>query len=598
VSPLTRFVCVPAPSFHKLQDQPLLLFLAFSFLAAVGTLPTCMATSATTGGRLWQNGRLAQSYDRLGPCLGSGGMGSVWAARIGDGYSGETSGCAGSWVAVKAIPVELKPGERDAGGLHTGLRECLSTFKDLNPIHVVRYESYWLEEPAQLPFEIRQFCERGRSSSSAAPPPAAEAKLKPEHSASKAPALPPVPASPESDAAEDPSAALPSEVLDAEPAQSLRFIEPSEKAGFGLDSDRFGGASFGIGSFSLGCSSNNFGRNNSYSCGSPHGGESCGFLWEPNSDIVDGQTPRSTPVGSPQVRQRLPVIAAQQRPSEFVVLLIEMELMGPPPGGASATATEERSTLRAWLQRSSRSISDAADVFAALMLSVRHIHRKRIVHADLKPDNIFCVVERQKVAAVRIGDFGLAGENQLNRQFSYGVLKRPAALGGTPGYVAPEILRAERDLEVNPCSDKVDIYACAVILLELLLLPFRTHMEKARFMETCCDQKVMPDFIARLPKTKALLLEMLDHEPAARLSAEEVCKRFEKEVRKELCRSGMQLLCSPDFSERLPNQAGNGTVRQPDPVQKGRSGAESKVKGGAPPVPHRKHTGRKGRRRT
>merc|ERR1719450_368745 len=103
--------------------------------------------------------------------------------------------------------------------------------------------------------------------------------------------------------------------------------------------------------------------------------------------------------------------------------------MGKPPDGPAAS-TDERLTLRAWLQRRSRTLSDAADAFGSMMLSVRHIHRKRIVHADLKPDNLFCVFERSRITSVRIGDFGLAGENQQGRQFAYGVLRRIRIMGG------------------------------------------------------------------------------------------------------------------------------------------------------------------------
>merc|ERR1719336_92516 len=117
-----------------------------------------------------------------------------------------------------------------------------------------------------------------------------------------------------------------------------------------------------------------------------------------------------------------------------VVLLIEMELMSSPPDSIGSSLGKESLTLRAWLQRPMRTFSDAADIFGALILSVRHIHRKRIVHADLKPDNIFCAAERTRVTAVRIGDFGLAGENQLFRHRSYGTKGAGGTmLGGTPG---------------------------------------------------------------------------------------------------------------------------------------------------------------------
>jgi len=561
---------------------------------------------------------MKQFYDWVGPCLGTGGMGGVWAARVGDG-AGENPGNAGTWVAVKAIPVELQPGGRDAGGLHSGLRECLSTFSDLSSVHVVRYEKYWFEEPEHLPGEIREFCKRGFSSASRAAAVVPGGRCgRPSPQASSNRAMP----SGDDDCREGLAAsgehAAESDDVDADgdtlaDVQSRRFCESTAGGGAGaaaFGGDAFGGAFSGACDFELGI---RISRTFSGSLMSPLG-ESCGFVWEEASEPSVAPAASSSSAAAaapmPQLEDRprdhrpeghgssaFVAGAAQWQPPQCVVVLIEMELMGQPPDGGPTVATEARLTLRAWLQQGRRTFSDAADVFGSLMLSVRHIHRKRIVHADLKPDNIFCVVERNRVTAVRIGDFGLAGENQLFRQFSYGVLRRPTNLGGTPGYVAPEIMSAERGAgacEVCPCSDKVDIYACAVILLELLLVPFRTHMERAKALELCCTQKVLPDFISsRLPKTRALIQEMCEREPMMRLSAEEVCKRFEKEVRKELCRSGTQLCCSPNFSGR---PSGACRAQSEPAVQKGCATPMA-----SPPVQgdsgkHRKH-GRKGRRR-
>jgi len=289
-------------------------------------------------------------------------------------------------------------------------------------------------------------------------------------------------------------------------------------------------------------------------------GESCGFIWELPAAATSSAnvSPRGD---SPQpleggLRRGGDVVAETVNAAPIcAVLFIEMELMCLPPDGRCATATDERLTLRTWLQRNTRTFSDAADVFGSLMLSVRHIHRKRIVHADLKPDNLFCVAERSRIIAVRIGDFGLAGENQQDRQFSYGVLRASRIMGGTPGYVAPEIVRAERERDFEVCpSKKVDIFACAVILLELLLMPFRTQMERVQILDRFRTQKApnnVPELSGGrnggvvLPKTRVLLTEMSENDPAVRLSAEEVCKRFEKEVRKELCRSSAQYCCEP-----------------------------------------------------
>jgi len=442
--------------------------------------------SETAGGQLWKNGHFKKAYDELGHCLGSGGMGTVWAAHVSNAAS--SSRYRGRWVAVKAIPI-LLPESRAGSALHQGLRECLSTFQDLSSAHVVRYETYWLEEPEHLP-EAMQQLHRPRA------------------------------------------AQLKKEVQEDSPwVSSLRF---RARAGSG----------------------NALRRTRSSEVYPTFSGlsESCGFIWDVDSAHGEVSAP-----STPPARVVWQDVKATKAKAKQVVLLIEMELMGPAPDGS--ISDERRTlTLRSWLQSEQRTLSDAADVFGSLMLSVRHIHRKRIVHSDLKPDNIFCVAERSKVKVVRIGDFGLAGENQLFRQFdqfSLKMLTTKNGMGGTPGYTAPEILLHARNGHGTACSDKVDIYSCAVILLELLLQPFRTHMERIITLDKFSQNKMVPGYVAmRLPKTRGLLQEMAESDPAARLSAEEICKRFEKEVRKELCRSASQLCCnsSPAF-EKCPDSA-------------------------------------------
>lgn len=463
---------------------------------------------------MWQNGRCSRSYDKIGPCLGSGGMGGVWAARVREGA--DSSGCTGSWVAVKVIPVDLAGGTCEMASVQSGLRECLSTFRDLSPAHVVCYENYWMEEPSHLPPEVQQFCERR------VPSAPRQTNGGPVARASSSRCSPGAADCPEAGRTD-------SGIL----WTSLRFQENE-----GCE-------------MKMRCSSDM----SHFFPPSPIAGlnDSLGFVWEEASadDPEDSECSECTAAPRQRVgSMRLGRVAIEPPPitrSRCVVLLIEMELMGRPPDTCSTMAKEERLTLRAWLQRDDRTLSDAVDVFGSLILSVRHIHRKRIVHADLKPDNIFCETstrrgaERAKVTAVRIGDFGLAYENPTWRGSLRGnSSSRPRALGGTPGYVAPEVLRGD-------CSDKADIFACAVILLELLMQPLGTQMEWAKVCEKFREEKAMPEFvISKLPKTRALLLEMGAQDPAARLSAEEVSKRVEKEVRKELYRA-TQALCSPNF---------------------------------------------------
>ncbi|CAJ1356921.1 unnamed protein product [Effrenium voratum] len=371
--------------------------------------------------------------------------------------------------------------------------------------HVVRYETYWFEDPEHLPEEMQQLHR-----------PREKAQLKKE--------------------VQEDSAWV----------SSLRFRAPPTGSALRRT------------------------RSSEVYPTPPNLSSSCGFMWEGSlRELTPPATPRGKVLAKADASRR-----EDRSTSRRVVLLIEMELMGPQPGAPPREEERQTMTLRSWLQSSSRTLSEAADVFGILMLSVRHIHRKRIVHSDLKPDNIFCVAQRSKVKVVRIADFGLAGENQLFRQFdtfSSNMLRSGSGLaGGTPGYIAPEIFMSGRKGQ-DACSDKVDIYSCAVILLELLLQPFRTQMERVITLDKFNQHKIVPGFIAaRLPKTRSLLQGMAESDPAARLSAEEVCKRFDKEARKELCRSASQLCCdsNPAWEKCDANPAGD--AKREEPKRQGR----------------------------
>nr|XP_048319171.1 G-type lectin S-receptor-like serine/threonine-protein kinase RLK1 [Ziziphus jujuba var. spinosa] len=78
--------------------------------------------------------------------------------------------------------------------------------------------------------------------------------------------------------------------------------------------------------------------------------------------------------------------------------------------------------------------------------------RKRIIHCDIKPENI--LLDENEDA--RISDFGLANllsPNQINTK---------PKIRGTEGYVAPDWFRA------GPVSVKVDVYSFGVVLLEII----------------------------------------------------------------------------------------------------------------------------------
>lgn len=96
-------------------------------------------------------------------------------------------------------------------------------------------------------------------------------------------------------------------------------------------------------------------------------------------------------------------------------------------------------------------------IMRQMLDAVNFIHSKGVVHRDLKPENILMDSEMN----IKISDFGLAvyatdvDELQETR--------------GTPGYLAPEVLRCGYYDGQAPYGQPVDVWACGVIMYTLLV---------------------------------------------------------------------------------------------------------------------------------
>ena len=84
------------------------------------------------------------------------------------------------------------------------------------------------------------------------------------------------------------------------------------------------------------------------------------------------------------------------------------------------------------VSKGSYSEKDAAEVIFTLCDALEYLHEKKIVHRDLKPENIL-LKDNSDDADIKIADFGLA------RVVSGKDMMKTAC--GTPGYVAPEVLK-------------------------------------------------------------------------------------------------------------------------------------------------------------
>jgi tetratricopeptide (TPR) repeat protein len=86
------------------------------------------------------------------------------------------------------------------------------------------------------------------------------------------------------------------------------------------------------------------------------------------------------------------------------------------------------------------------------------VHAEGIVHRDLKPSNVF--LPEGKLELAKLGDFGIAHTARTSRET--GTLTQTGMILGTPGYLAPEQLRAA---STDP---RTDLFGLGCILFECL----------------------------------------------------------------------------------------------------------------------------------
>jgi serine/threonine-protein kinase len=135
-------------------------------------------------------------------------------------------------------------------------------------------------------------------------------------------------------------------------------------------------------------------------------------------------------------------------------------------------------------------------IFYQAALGLHHAHIKKVVHRDVKPQNILI----SENGDVKIIDFGIATQKGNNAEKS---LTSTGAVIGTPAYMSPEQFSTTKEITYQS-----DIYSLGVVLYEMLtgVVPFRNEFSSevlaaiahGRFVPASKLVKNLPDICKKI----------------------------------------------------------------------------------------------------
>ncbi|XP_018764165.2 serine/threonine-protein kinase Nek5 [Serinus canaria] len=148
--------------------------------------------------------------------------------------------------------------------------------------------------------------------------------------------------------------------------------------------------------------------------------------------------------------------------------------------------------------------------FVQISLGLKHIHDKKILHRDVKAQNVFLSNNGQ---VAKLGDFGIARQLNSTAEFAHTCV-------GTPYYLSPEIC------ENRPYNNKTDIWSLGCVLYELCALkhPFQGNSLHELVLKICRGrfQPVSPNYSYDL---RILISQMFKISPRDRPSINSILRK-------------------------------------------------------------------------
>ncbi len=104
--------------------------------------------------------------------------------------------------------------------------------------------------------------------------------------------------------------------------------------------------------------------------------------------------------------------------------------------------------------------SETAHIMIILLYALRDLHKQKVLHRNLKPENIF-IDYTPNGTQIKIVNFSFSCTSDANDDSSWHINTNLCGKCGTPGYMAPETLANKKNTVVSDVfSLGVILYAC------------------------------------------------------------------------------------------------------------------------------------------
>ena len=179
--------------------------------------------------------------------------------------------------------------------------------------------------------------------------------------------------------------------------------------------------------------------------------------------------------------------------------------LGQDPGTGALFMVQELlvgATLRQRLaERGALPIDEAVQLLLPALSALAFAHAARLVHRDLKPDNIYLARDANGREVTKLIDFGLS--KQFSDHSDLSITEHGRQLG-TPFYMSPEQLRGH-DLD-----DRTDVWSIGVVLFEAVsgVRPFRGPNHSDLVVQIL--KEPLPRLAALMPGAPAAFAALID----------------------------------------------------------------------------------------